>query len=211
VTLDGRGSKGNAPRSCVWSFENQDGSMVWGTQSGCLVDRTFLIADTKYVKLTVTDADGDVDANRKSFMVSQTAPAPMPTPIPLPTATPPPFPAPTATVKSLLAPIGLQVLVGARPVRFTVPRHLSWKRMMKGVKVRLISPGDMQLTVSLTRRGCKGSVARRSLSLKPGARTVVLRPRRSRMGRRRSLVVYVAVTDAGGATSTQQRVVRVSR
>ena len=111
------------------------------------------------------------------------------------------------------APIGLQVLVGARSVRFTVPRHLSWKRMMKGVRVRLISPGDMRLTVSLTRKGRKGSVARRTLSLRPGARTVVLRPRRGMMGRRRSLslVVYVAVTDAGGATSMQQRTVRVSR
>jgi hypothetical protein len=79
--------------------------------------------------------------------------------------------------------------------------------------VRLISAAPMQLTVGLSRKGRKGSLARRSLSLKPGARTVVLRPRRALMGRRRSLrlVVNVAVTDAGGATSTLQRTVRVSR
>jgi hypothetical protein len=85
--------------------------------------------------------------------------------------------------------------------------------MMKGVRVRLISPGQMRLAVSLSRIGHKGSVARRRLSLKPGARTVVLRPSRGMMGRRRSLrlVVNVAATDVGGATSTLHEVIRVSR
>jgi hypothetical protein len=218
VTLDGRSSRGDGPRTCVWSFENQDGSTVWDTQSGCRIERVFLIADTKYVKLTVTDADGDVDANRKSFMVAQTAPAPTPTPSP----TPPPVgtPAPTATAMPLPVPavpasdqVDSKARAAAPSVTLTVAKHLSWKRMMKGVRVRMISAGPMQLTLSLARKGGNRTLARRSLLLKPGARTVVLRPSRANLGRRRnlSLVIKVVVIDSDGAKSTLRRTVRVRR
>ena len=215
MTLDGRGSRGNAPRTCVWSFENQDGSTVWGTQSGCHIERTFLIADTKYVRLTVTDADGDIDDDRKSFGVSQ--PAPTPTPTPIPTVTPPPVGTPAPTTGPLPAPVAPaadQIEPNARaavpPVKLTVPRSLSWKRMMKGVRVRMISAGPMQVRLSLARKGGNRSLARRSLSLKPGARTVVLHPSRAKLGRRRNirLVVEVVVV-SGGAKSTLRRTVRI--
>ena len=215
MTLDGRGSRGNAPRTCVWSFENQDGSTVWGTQSGCHIERTFLIADTKYVRLTVTDADGDIDDDRKSFGVSQLAPTPTPTPIP--TVTPPPVGTPAPTTGPLPAPVAPaadQIEPNARaavpPVTLTVPRSLSWKRMMKGVRVRMISAGPTQVRLSLARKGGNRSLARRSLSLKRGARTVVLHPSRAKLGRRRNirLVVEVVVV-SGGAKSTLRRTVRI--
>jgi hypothetical protein len=69
VTLDGTRSKGNGPLSCTWSFENQDGSAVWETQSGCKLDKTFLTPGTKYVELAVRDADGDTDSSKQSFSV----------------------------------------------------------------------------------------------------------------------------------------------
>ena len=71
VTLDGTGSNGNAPLSCTWSFENQDGSTIWETQTGCKLQKTFQYVGTKYVKLIVRDADGDTNSNKQSFFVSQ--------------------------------------------------------------------------------------------------------------------------------------------
>ena len=80
VTLDGRSSMGDGRLTCIWSFEDEDGSTVWGTRSGCGIEMVFLNADTKYVKLTVTDADGDTSASRKSFTVSQGTPTATATP-----------------------------------------------------------------------------------------------------------------------------------
>ena len=81
VTLDGTASTGDGTLTCTWSFENQDGSIVWETVNGCRITKTFLNADTKYVELTVTDADGDTDSNRQSFTVTRPARAQL---IPLP-------------------------------------------------------------------------------------------------------------------------------
>jgi hypothetical protein len=76
VTLDGTTSKGDGPLTCTWSFENADGSTVWETVSGCKIAKTFANADTKYVRLTVRDADGDTHALRQSFAVGAPAPTP---------------------------------------------------------------------------------------------------------------------------------------
>ena len=70
VRLDGTASGGNGPLVCTWSFENEDGGTVWETRSGCSIQMTFRNADTKHVKLTVRDADGDTDALRRSFSVA---------------------------------------------------------------------------------------------------------------------------------------------
>jgi PKD repeat protein len=79
VTLDGSSSGGDPQLSCVWSFEDQSGATVWETRPGCEIPFTFQNADTKYVKLTVTDANGDVDSNRQSFAVaSASSPSPPP-------------------------------------------------------------------------------------------------------------------------------------
>jgi hypothetical protein len=70
VTLDGTASKGDGTLSCTWTFEDQDGSTVYETLTGCRLSKAFRVTGTKYVKLTVRDADGDTDSNKKSFNVS---------------------------------------------------------------------------------------------------------------------------------------------
>jgi Right handed beta helix region/PKD domain len=96
VTLDGTASTGDAPISCVWSFENEDGSTIWERISGCRITKAFNVADTKYVKLIVTDADGDTNSLEHSFPVTAGA-SPTPTPTPSPTPSPTPTPTPTPT------------------------------------------------------------------------------------------------------------------
>jgi hypothetical protein len=71
ITLDGTRSKGNPTLTCTWSFETQDGKTVWETATGCKLVKTFQNPDTKYVKLTVRDADGDTHASRQSFAVTR--------------------------------------------------------------------------------------------------------------------------------------------
>jgi hypothetical protein len=78
IALDGTDSTGDAPVSCTWSFENADGSTVWETHPGCAIDFTFELIGSKYVKLTVTDGDGDVDSNKQSFDVSSVSSPPPP-------------------------------------------------------------------------------------------------------------------------------------
>ena len=80
LTLDGTDSTGSGPLSCTWSFENQDGSVVYQTRSGCQIEFTFESTGTKYVELNVADSTGDTDADKKSFSVSPSAPAPDTTP-----------------------------------------------------------------------------------------------------------------------------------
>ncbi len=70
VTLDGTSSTGEGPLSCTWSFENQTGSIVWQTQTGCRIEFTFTGSGTKHVELIVKDAEGDVDTNKQSFVVA---------------------------------------------------------------------------------------------------------------------------------------------
>jgi hypothetical protein len=96
VTLDGSASTGDGTLTCTWSFEDATSATVWETASGCKITKTFSNADTKYVRLTVVDADGDSNASLKSFAVSAAA-APTPTATPTPTRTPTPTPTPTPT------------------------------------------------------------------------------------------------------------------
>jgi hypothetical protein len=70
VTLDATRSTGTAPLSCTWSFQSQDGAIVWETRTGCRLRKAFHYPGTKYVELTVRDADGDTAANRQSFSVA---------------------------------------------------------------------------------------------------------------------------------------------
>jgi hypothetical protein len=44
---------------------------VYERASGCRLGKTFTSPGTKYVRLLVRDADGDVDAQRKSFTVAK--------------------------------------------------------------------------------------------------------------------------------------------
>ena len=69
VTLDGSASTGSGPLACTWSFENADGSIVWQTRDGCLIEFTFESTGTKYVRLTVTGPAGGTSASEHSFGV----------------------------------------------------------------------------------------------------------------------------------------------
>ena len=100
MTLDGTRSTGDAPITCTWTFEDQSGSTLWEPPvDGCTLQKTFRVPGTKYVRLTVTDADGDTAAAKQSFNVdgSTATPVPTPNPIPTPSPTPTPTPTPTAT------------------------------------------------------------------------------------------------------------------
>ncbi len=70
VELDGTKSTGEGPLSCTWSFENATGSVVYDLEEGCAIEFTFESPGTKYVRLAVTDANGDSASNRKSFLVA---------------------------------------------------------------------------------------------------------------------------------------------
>ena len=70
ATLDGTRSTGDGPMSCTWSFENQNGSTVYETLTGCTLKKAFQTTGVKYVKLTVRDNDGDTNTNKQSFTVS---------------------------------------------------------------------------------------------------------------------------------------------
>jgi hypothetical protein len=71
ATLDGTRSTGDGTLKCTWTIESQDGSAIWDTLTGCKVTKTFTVADTKWVKLLVVDADGDRSTNRQSFAVAK--------------------------------------------------------------------------------------------------------------------------------------------
>ena len=103
VTLDGTRSTGDAPITCTWTFEVESGSTLWEPPvNGCTTPKTFQVAGTKYVRLTVTDADGDTDAAKQSFSVLP--PSPEETPTPTPTETPTPEPTATPTPEPTATP-----------------------------------------------------------------------------------------------------------
>ncbi len=70
VVLDGSASTGSGPITCTWSFENQDGSTVWQTRTGCVIDFTFEATGPKYVKLIVEGNNGQTDTDKQSFVVT---------------------------------------------------------------------------------------------------------------------------------------------
>jgi hypothetical protein len=83
VTLDGAASTGDGDLTCIWSFENWDGSIVWQTREGCVIGFTFEGSGVKYVSLIVEDTDGEVDSSKQAFTV-----APGGTPPPVDTSPP---------------------------------------------------------------------------------------------------------------------------
>lgn len=70
VRFDGTGSTGDGPLSCRWEFTNQSGTTVYQTRTGCVLDFTFQGSGTKWVRLRVTDADGDTDSDLHGLEVS---------------------------------------------------------------------------------------------------------------------------------------------
>jgi len=77
VTFDGTASAGNPPLACRWEFTNSTGSTVYQTRAdaGCRWDFTqadgagFSSSGTKYVRLRVSDGDGDIDTDLHSLTV----------------------------------------------------------------------------------------------------------------------------------------------
>ncbi len=103
VVLDGGASTGVAPLNCTWSFENQSGSVVYETRSGCQIDFTFETAGTKYIELNVRDATGSADADKQPLVVepAETTPPPVDTTAPETTISSGPSGTTTATSASL--------------------------------------------------------------------------------------------------------------
>jgi hypothetical protein len=73
LTLDGTRSRGDGPLLCTWLFEDRTGATIWETKTGCKLPFVFKVADTKYVTLTVTDSDGEINSSRHSFPVDPPA------------------------------------------------------------------------------------------------------------------------------------------
>jgi len=73
LTLDGTQSEGDGPLLCTWIFEDRTGNTVWETKTGCRLPFVFKVADMKYITLTVTDSDGEIDSSRHSFSVDPPA------------------------------------------------------------------------------------------------------------------------------------------
>jgi hypothetical protein len=72
VTLDGSASTGDPPLTCTWTLETQGGTVL-DTKTGCEADYTFQNSGTQYMRLTVTDVDGDKDSSRKAISVASSA------------------------------------------------------------------------------------------------------------------------------------------
>jgi Right handed beta helix region/PKD domain/Bacterial Ig domain len=131
VWLDGTRSTGNGTLSCTWSFEDDDGSIIWETQTGCRLQKAFAAADTKYVKLIVRDADGDTDSNKQSFVVTRAVATPTPTPTvkatptPTPTVTATPTPTPTPTATPTPTPTAGPIFAPASPTILS-PGNYAW-------------------------------------------------------------------------------------
>jgi hypothetical protein len=65
-------SAGSGALSCAWHFTNRSGGVVYMARSGCTLRYAFTSSGTKYVRLTVTDADGDRDRVTHLLMVRAT-------------------------------------------------------------------------------------------------------------------------------------------
>ncbi len=72
VTLDGSGSQGVAPLTCIWTFQAKDGSATSVAQSGCSISHRFRKAGVEYVTLTVTGANGSTASSRQAVRVHAT-------------------------------------------------------------------------------------------------------------------------------------------
>jgi hypothetical protein len=153
-----------------------------------------------------------------------------PTPTPTPTPSPSPSPSPTATPTPGLPLPPLPPLpglpgatlqgVGAAPdhadrkaprVKVKVRKQASRKRMMKGVRVRVSVSDRVRLLLRLTRG--RRMVARKVVTMSPGTRMFVLRPRRGAMrrGGAARLALLAKVTDLNGVSTRVERRMRIRR
>jgi hypothetical protein len=213
VTLDGTASSGEGLLSCTWSFENESGSIVWETREGCEIEFTFQQADTKFVKLIVRDANGDVDANRQSFPVSASAPPPPPPPTeeppveePVPPGEEPEPPAEptllsgpvTASSTSTLPPASSAAPHGPVRAIWNLPAgaHPGEWVTLDGTASR----GDGPLACAWTIEDARGAYRKR----RTGCR---IRLRLPRSGTR---YVKLTVRDGHGRTDVLRRAIRVS-
>jgi hypothetical protein len=211
VTLDGTASSGDGPLSCTWSFENESGSIVWETRDGCQIEFTFQQADTKFVRLIVRDANGDIDANRQSFPVSASAPPPPPPveepPVeepappegePVPPDQPTPLAGPVeASIVAALAPASSAAPHGPVRAIWSVPagaRPGGWVTL-DGTDSR----GDAPLACAWTIEGARGTHRGR----RSGCRIHV------RLLRSGTRYVKLTVRDGHGTADVLRRSIRV--
>jgi hypothetical protein len=98
-----------------------------------------------------------------------------------------------------------------RGVRISVARRMSWYGLRRGVQVRISSPRDVKLRLTLIPKGRTHSLARRQVDFAAGKRVVVLRPKREALGARRSqsLRLRVKLVNARGAISYRSFTIRV--
>jgi hypothetical protein len=207
VTLDGTGSKGDGPLTCSWSFEDRGGA-VWETRSGCRLPFTFEVPDTKYVKLTVTDADGEGDSNRQAFPVltepSEPPQEPGPGEEPVPPGEPVP-PVPSARPSTAPVPAGQGEASAAVPA----PRARAAWTLPPGLRA-----GRMIILVGSSSQGAPPLTCRWAISTRRGARAYrhgadcafpIMVPRRG------SRYVRLTVGDAAGRSDSLLRAVSARR
>ena len=95
VTFDGRSSTCAAtPCTYTWVDVGAGGTGSWPLGSGQTMVFTFQGVGTKYVRLSVRDAQGRSDTMTKNVVVQAGSPSPPPPPPPPPPAPPPPPPPP---------------------------------------------------------------------------------------------------------------------
>jgi hypothetical protein len=80
---------------------------------------------------------------------------------------------------------------------------MSWYRLRRGVQVRISSPRDVKLRLTLIPKGRNHSLVRRQVDFAAGKRIVVIRPKREALGARRSqsLRLRVKLVNERGAIS----------
>jgi hypothetical protein len=166
VTLDGTASAGDGPLACTWSFENQSATVVWETHTGCQIPFVFEVPDTKYVKLTVTDANGDADSSRQSFTVLTGPPDPPQEPGPGTEPTPPEEPGVAAAPANSSADRPSSRMEAPSSPPPTVALRAIWHlpgQLQAGRKITLTgeSPGAQQLSCFWTIKDMAGQIYRR--------------------------------------------------
>ena len=97
--------------------------------------------------------------------------------------------------------------------KLSVRRRVSWRRLRRGLRVRVTSPVPARVALGLRRKGAGRAMLRRTRAMRAGTRRFLLRPRRARLGRRRAMriVLTVTVTDGAGAATRLRRTIRVRR
>ena len=99
-------------------------------------------------------------------------------------------------------------------VRISVRRHISWDRLRRGLRLRVRATEPVRLRLALIPKGRTHALARRRVDdVAAGLRTVVVRPKRRVLGKRRSrtLKLRVKIIDAAGAATYQRFIIHVRR